>query len=117
MALFIIGLVSGIIAAMGIGGGTILIPALIFIVGVEQHTAQGINLISFIPVAIIAVLIHIKNGNVLIKLSFFLMIFGILGALIGSKIAIHLSSNVLRKIFGIFLLVISIYEFKYHKNT
>ena len=60
MLLFIIGLLSGIIGGMGIGGGTILIPSMIFFAGVSQHIAQGINLVTFIPLLLQLFLIHIK---------------------------------------------------------
>ncbi|MGN0134608.1 MAG: TSUP family transporter, partial [Anaerotignum sp.] len=58
-----IGFFSGIISGMGIGGGTILIPALLFLTGIDQHQAQGVNLIYFIPTAITALITHQKKGN------------------------------------------------------
>ncbi|MDR1913813.1 MAG: TSUP family transporter, partial [Clostridiales bacterium] len=60
----IIGLLSGIISGMGIGGGTILIPALCILYDTQQQTAQNINLIYFIPTAIIALITHVKQGNI-----------------------------------------------------
>ena len=64
MLLFFIGLVSGMLGGMGIGGGTIQIPSLIFLVGVSQHTAQGINLASFIPTALAAIIFHSRNKRI-----------------------------------------------------
>ena len=64
----IIGFFAGIIGGMGMGGGTILIPALVMFVGVDPKIAQSINLLSSIPMAIFALIIHIKNKNVVITL-------------------------------------------------
>ena len=58
-----IGFFSGIISGMGIGGGTILIPALLFLTEVNQQQAQGVNLIYFIPTAVVALITHRKNGT------------------------------------------------------
>ncbi len=111
MILFLIGLLSGIISGMGIGGGTVLIPALIFIVGTTQHIAQSVNLSAFLPTALAALFIHAKNKHIRYKLAFHLMIAGTLGAVLGSKLAVTLSSDTLRRMFGVFLLVMGVYEF------
>lgn len=95
---------------MGIGGGTLLIPALTIFLKIPQHTAQSVNLLSFIPTAIVAIISHMKQGNIEKKIAFKLILFGILGAIIGSYFAIKLPGNVLRRLFGIFLLVMGIYE-------
>ena len=63
MKLILIGLFSGIISGMGIGGGVLLIPFLVLFNDVSQIDAQGVNLVVFIPVAIIALLTHRKEGN------------------------------------------------------
>ncbi len=55
------GLVGGLCGGMGMGGGTLLIPILTMFLGVDQHLAQGLNLLVFIPTGIIAVIIHMKN--------------------------------------------------------
>ena len=111
MKLFIIGLLSGIISGMGIGGGTILIPSLIFFSSLKQQEAQGINLIVFIPVAIVALVVHAKEKNIDFKYGKWIILGGIGGAIIGSIIAMKIEANSLRKYFGIFLLLIGIYEF------
>ena len=64
MALIITGFLSGIIGGMGIGGGTILIPIMTIFLGFDQKTAQAVNLIYFIPTAITALTIHIKNKQI-----------------------------------------------------
>lgn len=110
MKLIIIGLLSGVIGGMGIGGGTILIPSLILFTTMTQQEAQGINLIVFIPVSIVALITHLINKNVEIKLASLLIFGGIIGSTIGSIIAINMNSEVLRKLFSILLLVIGLYE-------
>jgi len=81
--LFLIGLVSGIVSGMGIGGGTILIPALVLFAKPDQHIAQSVNLIFFIPTAVVALIIHIKNRRIDFKTAIPIVVFGILGAFIG----------------------------------
>jgi len=110
MILFIIGLISGIIGGMGIGGGTILIPSLIFFTELNQKEAQGINLIVFIPVAIVALIVHFKEGNIETKVSKWLILGGVFGAILGSLLAMKIKANSLKTCFGIFLLFIGIYE-------
>ncbi|WP_053957603.1 sulfite exporter TauE/SafE family protein [Inediibacterium massiliense] len=115
--LICIGLLSGIIGGMGIGGGTILIPSLIFFTSLTQQQAQSVNLISFIPVASVALITHLKNKNVETKLSLPLIGLGVIGAILGSFLAIHLSSMLLRKLFGVFLFLMGIYEFFYKDKS
>ena len=104
------GLLSGVISGMGIGGGTILIPALSIFLHVEQHSAQGINLLYFIPTAIISLWVHIKNKNVNFKLARSIILFGVLGAVGGSLLAVVLKGTLLRRLFGIFLFIMGLYE-------
>lgn len=110
MKLLFIGLLSGIISGMGIGGGTILIPALIIFSSLNQHQAQGINLTVFIPIAIVALITHYKKKNIDIKTSIPVIITGLIGAFIGSSIAINMTSSLLRKIFAVFLFIMGTYE-------
>jgi len=95
---------------MVIGGGAVLIPALVIFLGVEQHTAQSVNLLYFIPTAIAALFIHVKNKNVNIRLAFIIILCGVIGAIIGAYIAIHMSAGLLKKFFAVFLLAMGIYE-------
>ena len=110
MSEILIGLVSGIVSGTGMGGGTILIFLLSFLMGSEQHTAQATNLIFFIPTSIVAIMVNLKNKNIDMKLALFISIFGILGAIIGANISIHIDVGILRKCFGIFLAIIAINE-------
>lgn len=113
---FVIGILSGIVSALGMGGGTILILLLGIFTNLEQHLVQGTNLIVFIPVSIIAILINIKNKKIDYKISFQIIIFGMIGAFIGSMLAFKFNNRILKKFFGIFLLIIGFLEicsFKY----
>jgi len=110
LILLIIGVAAGIISGMGIGGGTILIPALVLFVKPGQHIAQSVNLIFFIPTAMIALIIHIKNKNIDFKMAVPITLAGLIGAFFGSRFAVSLSSAALKKWFGIFLLIMGCYE-------
>ncbi|HOQ17675.1 MAG TPA: sulfite exporter TauE/SafE family protein [Defluviitaleaceae bacterium] len=110
MILFIIGLLSGLISGMGIGGGTVLIPALTIFLNFGQQIAQNINLLYFIPTALAALVIHVKNKRIKKELITFLIAGGIIGAFAGSYIAVSLDAVILRKLFGFFLLFMGISE-------
>jgi len=110
VGIIIIGFLSGIISGMGIGGGTILIPALSIFFNYEQHTAQNFNLIYFIPTALIALFTHAKSGNIEKNVLWKIILFGLIGAGIGAIIAINMEADILRKCFGGFLLIMGISE-------
>jgi len=109
--LVIIGFASGIISGMGIGGGAILIPALGILFSMEQHEAQKINLLYFLPTAAIALRTHVKSGNVETQGLTRLILFGLIGATAGALVAINIDAGWLRKGFAIFLLIMSVHEF------
>lgn len=104
------GFLSGIISGMGIGGGTILIPALTMFLNVNQHVAQGVNLLYFIPTAAIALFIHKKNNVLELRLAVPIILFGVIGAALGAWIALKLDASLLRRLFGIFLFFMGSYE-------
>ncbi len=106
----LIGVISGIVSGMGMGGGTILILCLSLFLGKEQHIAQGANLIFFIPTAIVSIIINIKQKLIKWKTGITVSIFGAIGAIIGAKISVSLDTNRLKLFFGIFLLCIAIFE-------
>ena len=112
MLLTIIGFFAGLIGGMGMGGGTILIPALILFAHIDPKISQSINLLSSIPMTIFALIVHIRNKNVVFSLVIPIAVFGVLGAIFGSFVANYLSSQLLRKVFGIFLLIIGCLEIK-----
>ena len=106
----LVGLLAGVISGMGIGGGAILIPALTIFLGLGQQQAQHINLLYFIPTAILAIRIHKKNGNIEKSGLLPLILWGALGAVTGALIAVRIDANYLRKGFAIFLLLMAVYE-------
>ena len=106
--LFIAGLISGIIGGMGMGGGTLLIPILTIFLGFKQKNAQAINLLVFIPMSLIALIIHIKNKLVDFKVGIPVILSGVIFSILGSYLASVLSNALLKKIFAIFLLLVGI---------
>ena len=112
MIFSIIGFFAGIIGGMGMGGGTVLIPALVLFMGIDPKIAQSVNLLSSIPMTLIALCIHIKNKNVMLKLVIPIATFGVIGALGGALVANYLSSDILRKAFAGFLFIIGCIEIK-----
>ena len=110
IGLVLIGFLSGIISGMGIGGGAILIPSLVFLFGFDQQAAQHINLIYFIPTAIIALCTHAKAGNIETSVLPKIIFFGLIGAGVGSFIAVKADPELLRRIFGGFLLCVGVRE-------
>lgn len=106
----IIGMVSGIVAALGMGGGTILVLLLSLFTNLGQHLIQGTNLVVFVPTSITAIYMNVKNKTIDYHLSILIIIFGIIGAIIGSLISFKIESDSLKKYFGIFLIFIAIFE-------
>ena len=96
--------------AYGMGGGTILVLVLSNFLNINQHMAQATNLIYFIPTSIAAIWIYWKNGNVNKKVILKMLPFSIIFGVLGSYIATLIDAQSLKKYFGIFLLVIGMYE-------
>ena len=116
MMLVVSALLSGIIGGMGVGG-VILIPVLTSFFDISQKDAQFINLIYFVPLAVCALYVHIKEGRVEIKKAVFMALGGVLGAFFGSEITSRISVTLLRKIFGVFLLFVGIDGFRRKDDT
>ena len=95
---------------MGMGGGTILIYLLTTFSKIDQHIAQGANLVFFIPTCITAIIVNIKNKNINYRLSVPIIITGIIGAIIGAKLSVNMPIKELRRYFGVFLICVSINE-------
>ena len=108
--LIIAGTVSGIISGMGIGGGIILIPVLTIFLGFDQKIAQGITLLYFIPTAIFALIVHIKNKSIDFKVAFKVASTGVISAGIGAYCIKFLPTHILGKIFALFLLIVGIMQ-------
>lgn len=109
LILIVIGIITGIMAGMlGIGGAIIMIPALVYLLGISQQMAQGTSLAVMLPpIGIIAAYNYYKEGQVNIKFALLLAAAFIVGSYFGSKIALKIQPDVLKKIFGILLLLVA----------
>lgn len=105
-----IGAVTGIISGFGVGGGTLLVLYLTLFGKESQLTAQGINLIYFIPCAILALISHIKNRQVDFRAWLLSGSFGTLAALLSAYVATRLDTTLLGRIFGGFLALAGVWE-------
>lgn len=105
------GFLSGIFGGLGMGGGTLLIPILTIFLNFDQKLAQGINLFSFLVMALFSLYIHYKNGYIMTKHIFYIIIPGILFSVLGGFLMSLTSSKILKIIFGAFLILLSITEF------
>jgi uncharacterized membrane protein YfcA len=106
----LLGLVAGVLSGLiGIGGGIIIVPALVFLFGLSQQQAQGTTLALLVPpIGLLAAWTYYQKGLVDIRIAIFVCAGFVLGGLLGAKFAVGLSNEVLQKIFGIVLLLISI---------
>ncbi len=110
LILLCIGLMAGILSGMvGIGGGVVIVPALMYFAHVSQHQAQGTSLaVLLLPVGILAVYNYYSKGLVDVKSALIIACTFVIGGFIGSKIAIAIDQNLLKKVFGVFMLLISL---------
>lgn len=112
------GFLFGAIGGMGLGGGIVLIPALTLLLGMSQHGAQGANLAAFMPMCVCALICHFKNKMIDVSISIKMGIFGAIGAAGGAYLAYCIDENVLKKLFGFFLIFLSVSRcVKRLKNT
>lgn len=105
------GIAAGALGGMGMGGGTILIPVLTIFFDVEQKQAQAINLVAFIPMAIASLIVHVKNKRVETKGILWIIIPATVLSLAGSLVAQAINGEILKRIFGGFLLLLSVAQF------
>jgi hypothetical protein len=104
---FFAGMVSGLI---GIGGGIIIVPALIFLFGFSQHAAQGTTLAMLIPpIGILAALAYYRQGHINLPVAGLLCLGFVIGGFLGAKFAVSVPEHLLKKIFGVCLMVIAGY--------
>ncbi|HAQ18468.1 MAG TPA: permease [Prolixibacteraceae bacterium] len=107
--LVIIGLIAGIFSgSLGVGGAIVIIPALVFFLGLSQHQAQGTSLAFMLPpVTLLAAINYWKQGYVNWKYALILAIMFFIGAYIGSIISVNIPEKVLKKLFGALLLFVA----------
>lgn len=105
-----IGIAAGMFSGMfGIGGGMVMVPAMVFILGMSQHAAQGTSLgVLVIPVAAVAAFNYYKAGQLDPKYALIMAVTFMLGGYLGAKISLGISELVLKRIFGVLMLVMAI---------
>lgn len=102
--IFVIGLISGLVnGLLGIGGGTILIPAMVFLLCERQHQAHGTSLAIILPTALVSSVIYQSHGNLDIMIAIKVAASGMVGGYLGAKIMNRLPPVTLQKIFGVFM--------------
>ena len=108
--LIIIGIAAGVLGGMvGVGGGIIIVPALVFFLGFSQKMAQGTSLgILLLPVGLFGVMQYYKEGYVDMKVVLIISAGFLIGSLLGSKLALNLPQETVKKIFAILLIVVAI---------
>ncbi len=106
LILLLIGMAAGMLSGLvGVGGGIIVVPALVFFLGFSQHEAQGTSLgLLLLPVGILAVMNYYNKGFIDIKVVIIMSIAFVLGSWLGSKLALSLPQDTVKKVFGLFLL-------------
>lgn len=106
----ILGLFTGCLSGLiGLGGGVVIVPALVFLFGLSQQTAQGTTLALMVPpIGLLAAYQYYKNGHVDIRIALLIIVGFVIGSIFGAKFALHIPTGVLTKIFGISLLLISL---------
>ncbi len=108
LILIIVGLFGGIVGGMGMGGGTLLIPIMTLYLEIPQLEAQMINLVAFIPMAAVSLIIHFKNKLVDTKKIWYVLPSALIFAVIGALMSAKVDKEVLRAMFGSFMIIISI---------
>ena len=110
IVLIIVGLLAGFISGtLGVGGGIVIIPALVFILGMTQHQAQGTSLAMMLaPIGILAAMTYYKAGHINIRYALILMVAFILGGWFGSQFAVQLPALTLKRIFGALMLIMGL---------
>jgi len=108
LILMLIGLAAGVLSGFaGVGGGVIIIPALIFLLGMTQFEAQGTSLAMMIPpIGLMAAFNYYKEGYINWKYAIILALFFFVGGYIGSKLAISIPQNIVKKSFAIFIILV-----------
>ena len=105
------GLLGGILAGMGMGGGTLTLPILVLVMNVAQLTAQFANLIAFLPSGTSALFVHVKNGLVRKENLIYMFVPSIIACVGCSFFATEANGDLLKKLFGGFLVLVAIFSF------
>lgn len=110
LIIILVGLAAGVLSGLvGVGGGIIIVPSLVYFIGFSQKTAQGTSLaLILLPVGILAVLQYYKQGHVDIRIVGLLAIGFIVGGFLGSKFALSLPQDTVKKIFAVMLIIVAL---------
>ena len=110
LIIILVGIAAGILGGLvGVGGGIIIVPALVYFIGFSQKTAQGTSLgLIMLPVGIFGVLQYYKQGHVDFRVVGILAIGFLLGSLLGSKIALNLPQETIKKVFAVLMILIAV---------
>lgn len=108
--LILIGLAAGILSGLfGVGGGIIIVPALVFFLGMTQHGAQGTSLgLMLLPIGILAAMNYYKSGNLNIQYGLVIAFAFVFGGYLGSKFSLGLSEIMLKRVFGGLMLIVAL---------
>ena len=104
----IAGFLSGLLGGMGMGGGTVLIPALTAVLNVEQHVAQSTNLIAFLPMSAFSLKVHKDRGLLKTDGVLWIVVPALLTSVVFGLRATALPAQILRKLFGVFLILLAV---------
>lgn len=105
----LIGIGAGLIAGIaGVGGGLVIVPASVFLLGLTQHEAQGTSLLAIVFTAMSATLVNTRNRRLILKDGLLIGVGGAVGSVIGSRAALALSTRALSQVFGVSILVIAL---------
>ncbi len=109
LSLIMIGLLAGMLSGLvGVGGGIVMVPLLVLLLGFNQHQAQGTSLtVLVVPVTALAVYNYYKEGYINWKYAAIIAVFFVVGSYFGSKLAINIDQKMLKKVFGVVLIVVA----------
>ena len=107
--LITIGILGGFVSGLlGVGGGTIFVPLMILVMGMNAHLAIGTSLVIIIPTALVGAWLHYRADMVDLKTALILTICAIIGVVIGAKLSIKLDAQLLRRIFAVMLILVAL---------
>ena len=103
------GLAVGVLSAFfGVGGGLLMVPYMVLVLGVSQHSAEGTSLLVIVPTAISGVIAHNRHGLVSFSSALWLGAGGVLGAIVGARFALGTSGDTLRLLFGVLVILVGL---------
>jgi len=106
----LIGAIAGLASGfMGIGGGVVIIPALVFMLGFDQHMAQGTSLAAMVPpIGLLAAYVYYRSGHVNVPVAALIAAGFIIGGMAGAKVVVNIDAATLRRVFGVVLLLLAL---------